>query len=207
MLRMLSDAPPLPNVLAAGKPHRKQNLHETSTHCSFYWDGQQHFGNSSALTQLSWWADQLMAGYMPASSWVRPGLSPVKWLFSHISALYGRLYRDLLTRKFPPACADHLQSLWTAYITNPSGAKSSSAPPSVHFLPCLLPQPLHMLTIPLQLLQWVEFVCLFWVFECVCVLQCGWGSACAYTCVCFSEKQREDWKEDAFTRFPQLCWQ
>lgn len=54
----------------------------------------------------------------------------------------------------------------------------------LHFLCKSLPQPPHMLTIPLKLLQWVESVCV--CLECLSVRVIVWVGVCVSICECYS---------------------
>lgn len=135
---------------------------------------------------------------MPAQSWVQSGVSPVKWLFSHISALNGRLNEHASSHQ-----SEHFQPLLTLHGISLTfwGLKATSSPPRS-------PLPVQLFYHSLSTcwpflwscysgwsVGWSLCVC----FECSNLCVIVWAGVCV--CVCFSGKEREDWGEsmqDAF---------
>lgn len=113
--------------------------------------------------------------------WVRSGLSPAKWLFSHTSALHRTLDMQVPISPQWSLPAPMMDTIWD--ITNLLGVTSIRVPPP----PCF-PLPFQLFTTAsphadhssevVTVGGVLGGVCVFVLRVWMCVWLCGWGSVC-----------------------------
>lgn len=180
---------PCQMVLATGKPPRKQDVHDTSTHCSLYWDGQQRLllqlvcTNSTQL--MSRHGGWLRAWPILGATWLRPSEMTV---FPHFNTVWEAAHGPMNT-PFPTSSSWPLTvPVDTMYQPTSRGLKAAVSPlPGVHFPSmCFTATSPHadrsseVVTVGGVLGGVCLFVLRVWMWVCVTV----WVGV--YACACFS---------------------